>query len=532
MQFNLADLFEAVVDTVPDRIALVAGDERVSFADLDARANRAAKLLRARGVQAGQHVGLHLFNGAPFVELMIACFKLRAVPINLNYRYVPAELRYLVDNADLVAVATQQELSPVLFEALEGNEAVHTAVVVMDDSGVDLSGFDAVDYAAGTADYGTERDFEPRSGDDLYIVYTGGTTGMPRGVMWRHEDVFFAALQGGNPGDDPIERPEDIGPNVLDRDPMVIHPAAPLIHGAAQFSFWIASMTGGKVVFVPGRSFDAAESWRLMVREEVGVVNVVGDAMARPLAECPGDFDISNLYCVASAGAILSKSVKAALEARLPDCMVINSFGASEVGHQGTAMYDDDDEGARPRFFMKPGTAIVGPDHRPVPIGTRGYIARTGRIPLGYYNDPEKTARTFKMVDGQRWVVPGDMGIADEDGFVDLLGRGAVCINTGGEKVFPEEVEEALKGHEAVMDALVVGIPDPKWQERVGAVVQLRPGMTASRESIDAFCRTRVAGYKAPRAYQFVELIARHPSGKPDYRWAREVAIAGESEGA
>lgn len=529
MQFNLADLFETVVDTVPERIALVSGDERVSFADLDARATRAAKLLRERGVKAGQHVGLHLYNGCAFVELMIACFKLRAVPINLNYRYVPAELAYLVGNADLVAVATQQELAPVMFEALQSGDSVHTTLVVADDSGVDVSGHDAIDYGAATLDYSADRDFEPRSGDDLYVVYTGGTTGMPRGVMWRHEDVFFAALQGGNPGDDPIERPEDLGPNVLDRDPMVIHPAAPLIHGAAQFSFWIASLTGGKVVFVPGRSFIASESWRLMEREQVGVVNVVGDAMARPLAECPGDFDTSHLYCVASAGAILSKSVKATLEARLPDCMILNNFGASEVGHQGTAMYDDDDEDARPRFFMKPGTAILGPDYKPVPVGTRGYIARTGRIPLGYYNDPAKTARTFKMIDGERWVIPGDMGIADEDGFVDLLGRGAVCINTGGEKVFPEEVEEALKGHEAVMDCLVVGIPDSKWQERVGAVIQLRDGVDASVESIDAFCRTKVAGYKAPRAYHFVEAIARHPSGKPDYRWARDLAVARES---
>ncbi len=523
MEFNLADLFEAVVDTVPDRIALVTGDERLTFTELDAAANRMAHFLASRGVGPHDHVGLHLYNGTPYVVGMLAALKLRAVPININYRYVAEELRYMFDNAQLVALVTEASLGERTAEALDGQATVHTIVAVDGEAGP-LDG--AVRYDDVMAAHGPERGFEVRSGQDLFVIYTGGTTGMPRGVMWRHEDVLFAALQGANPGDDPLERPEDIGPNVLDRDPMVIHPAAPFIHGAAQFSFWIASLTGGKVVIAPGSGFRADVSWRLVEREGVGVVNLVGDAMARPFAEDPGTYDTPELFCVASAGAILSRTVRTALQERLPDAMILNNFGASEVGHQGVAMYDDDPE-ARPRFFLHEGSALLDDQLQPITEpGKVGYLARSGRIPVGYYNDPEKTARTFVEVGGVRYVVPGDMAVLDEDGFIDLLGRGAVCINTGGEKVYPEEVEEALKTHEAVLDALVVGIPDPKWQERVAAVIALRPDMQVSADEIEAWCRRKVAGYKVPRMIVMAPEIARFASGKPDYKWARATVEA------
>lgn len=524
MEFNLADLFEAVVDAVPERVALVVGDERIRFAELDARANQVAHFLRARGVRPGEHIGLHLYNGAPFVVGMLAAFKIRAVPINVNYRYVADELHYLFDNADLRVLFTQSEVAERTAGALEqGVDSLHTVVLV---DGPDPALPDALPYEPLADEYPSERGFESRSGKDLLVVYTGGTTGMPRGVMWQHEDLLFAALQGGNPGDDPLETPEQIGPNVLDREPMHLLPAAPFIHGSAQFSFWIASLTGGKVVIVPGPSFLPGRTWELVEREKVGVVNLVGDAMARPFVEHPGEFDVPELYCVTSAGAILSRTVRSALQKRLPYAMILNNFGATETGHQGVAMYDDD-PGARPRFFMKEGAALLDEKNQRISEpGVVGRIARGGRIPLGYYNDPEKTARTFVKVDGERYVVPGDMGVLDDEGFIDLLGRGAVCINTGGEKVYPEEVEEALKDHSAVLDALVVGLPDPKWQQRVAAVVQLREGKQAGPEELDAWCRTRVAGYKVPRVYVFEDRIGRQPSGKPDYAWAAQAAAA------
>jgi acyl-CoA synthetase (AMP-forming)/AMP-acid ligase II len=514
--FNLADLFETVVDTVPDRVALVVGRERWTFAELDADANRFAAFLAGRGVGEGDRVGLHLPNGAPYVIAMIAALKLRAIPVNVNYRYVAAELAYLFDNAGLSGLVTDVAFAR---EALAGGAGALGFVVVTGGTA-----------PAGTVPWAEAMAGDPsrvpvaRSEEDRYIVYTGGTTGMPRGVVWRHVDLLFAALQGGNPGDDPIPSPEALAANILARDPMVILPAAPLIHGAAQFSFWIATLTGGKVVLLSG-SFDPAAAWQACADEGVGVLYIVGDAMGRPLAEVGGAWSLPSMYCVASAGAVLSRSVRARLAERVPDAMILNNFGATEVGHQGAALYDDDDPNARPRFFMNEDTAVLGDDGRPVGPGQIGRLARRGRIPLEYWRDPEKTARTFLVVDGERWVLPGDLAMVHEDGLVDLLGRGAACINSGGEKVFPEEVEEAVKDHPAVADAIVVGVPDATWGERVVAVLSTRPGQTADPASLDAHTRHKVAGYKVPRAWVVVPHVARHPSGKPDYRWARDTAL-------
>ncbi len=539
MQLNLADLFESVVDAVPERLALVSGVERLSFAELDARANRLASLLASRGIGAGHHVGLHLYNGHEFVESMLAAFKLRAVPINLNYRYVAKELRYLVENADLRGVVSQRELGGVLADACQGLTSVDTVVLVDDASGAaPPAGREAIDYETALSRGSPERNFSPRSADDLYVIYTGGTTGLPCGVMWRHEDVFYAGLQGGAPGGSPIERPEELAERIRSGAayPMSMLPAAPFIHGAAQWGAFISFFTGGKVTLQPGRSFDARRIAELIGEEQVSTVTLVGDAMARPLAEAlaGGGHDTSSLRVIASAGAVLSPAVKQRLRELLPGTMVLNNFGASETGHQGSAL-PGTETGAdgRPSFFMDGSNTVLDDDNRPLAPGSGklGRLARRGRIPLGYYKDEKKTAERFPVIDSERWCVPGDFATIEADGRITVFGRGAVCINTGGEKVFPEEVEEALKAHASVFDALVVGVPDERWMQRVVAVVQPRAGAAPTLDELQAHCRTIVAGYKVPRGLLLVDQVARQPSGKPDYVWAHQAALAAARAG-
>ena len=525
ISFNIADLFELTADTIPDDTAIVCGDRRLTFAELDARANRFASFLRSRGIGQGDHVGFHLFNGTEYVEGSLACLKLRAVPINLNYRYTAAELSYLVENAELVGIVTQRELLPVACGAGE----VETLVALEDGSGVDLPD-GCFDYDTVLAEGSAVRDFGERSGDDLYIIYTGGTTGMPKGVMWRQEDLLFAGLQGGNPGDDPLERPEDLAKRVVDVELRLnILPTAPFIHGAAQLAGWICMNTGGKLVIQGGRSFDPKRTCELISEEQVTSLLLVGDAMARPVADelAAGDYDTECLLVVASSGAILSASVRDQLQELLPESMVLNNFGSSESGHQGAA-YPGSDTGqdGRPSFYMDDDTTVLDDDLKPLTPGDGriGKIARKGHVPLGYFRDEVKTAERFKTIDGVRWVLPGDYAALEEDGRVTLYGRGSVCINSGGEKVFPEEVEEALKGHPEVFDALVVGVPDPKWMQRVAAVVAPRPGFAPTLETLQAHCREVIAGYKVPRELFLVEAVERQPSGKPDYAWAKQVA--------
>jgi len=528
--FNFADIFEALADALPDKDAALCGETRLSFAALDARATRLANAWKAQGIQRGDHIGLLLYNSVEFLEGMLAALKLRAVPINVNYRYVAAELAYLFDNADMVGLVYEGELSAEVAGALAQRPIAHVLRVRGDDGPGD-------DYEATLAGGGAERDFEARSSDDMFIVYTGGTTGMPRGVMWRHVDLLFAGLQGGVPGGEPAEEPSDIidmaVSNVEVEGEMTILPAPPLIHGNASFSTWIAWFTGGKVCLLEGRSFDAAACCALIGPEMVSVISIVGDAMGRPLADAlaAAEYDVDPLLVVQSAGAVLSGSVRHQLQTLLPDAMIMNNFGSSESGHQGAAFYDDDEgEEAKPQWLMKDNVTVIDEAFKPIEPGSGavGRLARSGHLPLGYYKDAEKTAATFVEFGGKRWVIPGDMATVEDDGTITFLGRGSVCINTGGEKVYPEEVEDALKAHPAVFDTLVVGTPHDRWGQRVEAVVTLREGHDATTEALTAFARTRVAGYKVPRRFHVVPEIVRHPSGKPDYAWAKKTALGEE----
>ena len=516
--FNLADLMEAHCDAFPDRLAVVCGDATFTYGQLDERSTRLANHWRAQGIGEGDHIGLYLYNGHEYLECMYAAWKLRARTINVNYRYVAEELRYIVQDAELAGLVFQDELAGPVAEV--GTEAMKVTMTP------------GPEYEAALAAASPERDFPERTLDDLVIIYTGGTTGMPKGVMWRHEDLFFAALQGGNPGGTAFRDAAECTRQVtVNGDGLHIHPAPPLIHGNAQLASWIALLNGGVAVLVPGRSFDPLRSLDLCERHDVHSISIVGDAMALPLIEAveqhPGRWDLSELNVIASAGAVLSANLLARLEELIPSCMVLNSFGASETGHQGTAFYED----GKPVWFMdEEHTCVLDDELNRVRPGSDvvGKLARFGHIPLGYYKDEQKTTSTFLEKDGVRYVIPGDMAMVAADESVIFLGRGSVCINSGGEKVYPEEVEEALKHHTGVHDAVVVGVPDERWGQRVEALVTVRAEVDA--DEVAQFCRTKVAGYKVPRAIWVVDDLNRQPSGKPDYTWARQRAVElGES---
>jgi len=533
MEFNLADLFEGVVDAIPEREAVVCGERRLTFAELDERATRLAHWLASQGIGKGDHIGLYLYNGTEYLEASLAAYKIRAVPININYRYVEEELRYLFANADLCAVIHHREFAPRVAAVAKELPELRTFLSVEDGSGIDTT---APDYEEALASSSNVRDFAARSADDLYILYTGGTTGMPKGVMWRQEDLFFAALSGGNPYGAPPERPEQVAENARNGTAVTSFPVAPLMHGAAQWAAMIFLYAGGRTVLAPGKRFDPATVWRLVQDEKVQALSIVGDAIGRPLAEeleRNPSYDTSSLMVIGSGGATFSEAVKEQLRARLPNTILLDTFGGSEGGNQGHGV--ERDEGAQgPRFQGHDHTAVLDEHHQPVAPGSGivGMLARRGHIPLGYYKDEEKTAATFIDAGGTRWVVPGDMAMVEADGSITLLGRGSVCINTGGEKVFPEEVEAALRKHPSIFDAVVVGVPDERWGERVAAVVQLRDGHTLTIEDLDAHARRHVAGYKVPRLLCVVQQMQRQPSGKADYRWAAaEATNAARAEG-
>lgn len=525
--FNLADLFEQVVDSVPDHEALVQGSVRLTYAALEERANRFAHSLTAGGVQSGDHVGLLLHNCTEYLEAMIGCWKVRAVPININYRYTARELAYVFDNADLVALVHHRALTPQIDEAMLSCSPLRHLVVVEDRSGSPVAG--RVDYETALAASSPDRDFAGRSADDHYILYTGGTTGFPKGVVWRHEDIFYAAMGGGNPGGPPITDPRELRDKATEAWQVSL-PIAPFMHASGQWGSFGTFFSGGTVVIAPER-FDAVAVWRLIAAERVTSVTVIGDAVGRPLvSELERNrevYDVSSLVAVASGGSILSPDVKQRFLRLLPGVFVIDGFGSSETGAQGTMMDTAGTEASRPLTFTVANTTTVLDDElRPAAAGVIGQIARRGSIPLGYYKDPEKTASTFVEVDGVRWSLPGDMGFIGEDGSITVLGRGSLSINTGGEKVYPEEVEIVLRGHPDVVDALVAGERHERWGQQVTAVVQTMPGALVVETDIVDHCRGAIAGYKVPRRIVFVDEIRRSPAGKGDYAWVASILAA------
>ncbi|AYG84446.1 Long-chain-fatty-acid--CoA/3-oxocholest-4-en-26-oate--CoA ligase [Streptomyces hundungensis] len=568
MEYNLADLFESVVDVVPDREALVyldhpgtGAERRLTYRQLDTAANRLAHHLIDAGLKPGEHLGLHLYNGVEYLQTVLAALKARLVPVNVNYRYVEEELAYLYQDADLAALVFDTEFSPRVAGALtQARKLRHLirvgaaeggAGAVEDGVGSAEGGAGSAEGGAGSAEGGArvagavafteaeasgspERGFGPRSGDDLFIIYTGGTTGLPKGVMWRQEDLFFAGLFGGDPAGEPVKRPEELAERVAKGGAgLTFFPAPPLMHGTSTLTSFVAFDYGQRVVI--HRKYVPEEVLRTIEKEKVTSVSLVGDAMLRPLIDAlHGPLkgtDLSSLFSVSSSGAIMSQTVRDQLQELVPGALILNNFGSSESGSNGKAT---DDSGPEKGFRLEVNdrTRVVDPvTHEMVAVGEPGRLAQRGHVPLGYYNDPVKTAETFFQRGTERWVLLGDMATVDEDGIVTVLGRGSQCINTGGEKVYPEEVEQALKSHPDVYDALVAGVPDPTWGSHVAAVVQVRAGAARpTLETIQTHCRTRLAGYKVPRQLVIAPAIQRSPSGKADYRWARSVACEADTE--
>lgn len=534
MEANLADLFEFAADHFPDREYLVAGPARRTYAEMDARANRLAHYLLDQGVSPGDHVGIYAYNSVEWVEALWAIFKVRAVWVNINYRYVADELRHIFANADLVGLIHAREFNPRVAEVDDALPKVRFSVVIEDGTTEADVRADAVGYEAAMAAGKPGRDFAPRSGDDRYILYTGGTTGLPKGVVWRHEDVFYA-LGGGIDAvtNKRVDDPGDLTRNAAASNfPITFLPCAPLMHGASQWGVMGQSFLGNKIVLMA--KFDPVEVWELVEREKVNVMFITGDAMGRPLVEAldgaAAGLDRSSLFAVASSAATFSPSVKEDFFRHFPNLVMTDSVGSSEGGAQGVTVVSAGrtDMKGGPTVSGLDGTVVLDDELRPVVPGSGviGRFARSGHIPLGYYNDPVKTEQTFVEVDGVRYVIPGDFATVEEDGTITLLGRGSVCINSGGEKIFPEEVESTLKSHPAVFDATVVGAPDERWGQKVAAVVQFRPGMDATLDELQDHCRKHIAGYKVPRQLHPVSEVVRSPSGKPDYAWAARVATA------
>ncbi len=535
MAHNIADLFEHAVDAAPDNRALKVGDRVVTYADLEADANRLAHYLQAQGVGPGDHVALYAKNSIEHVVALLAVVKIRAVSINVNYRYVEGELDYLFDNADVVAVIHERTYAPLVAACMPKHDKLRVAVAVPDalapDDQSDVASYGGVLWEDALGSQSPDRDFEQRSADDLHIIYTGGTTGFPKGVMWRHED-FWRVLGGGidfYTGEPLAEYDQSKQAN----DPrMVTFPLSPLMHGGAQAGLLMHLFAGHLTILEP--KFDPVRTWQIIEREGVQLIFMTGDAMARPLIEAfeaNGGYECPNLFAISSSAAIFSPQVKARWMAAFPNSIFTDSIGASETGFQGMGMQEKDNISSDgPVVALGPNSVVIDEDNTVLDtatdIGKIGRLGRGGSVPIGYYKDPEKSAKTFLTIDGERYSVPGDFARVEEGGKVTMLGRGSNCVNTGGEKVYPEEVEMAIKGHPAVYDVLVVGVPDEKYGQAVAAVAELREGESLELEELRTFLRTSLSGYKLPRALTIVDTVPRNATGKAQYPRAKELALA------
>ncbi len=535
MAHNIADLFEHAVDAAPDNLALKVGDRAVTYAELETESNRLAHYLQAQGVRPGDHVAIYAKNSIEHVVATLAIVKIRATTINVNYRYVESELDYIFDNADVVALIHERSYAPLVARCWPKHDKL-TVAVVLDDAldpadRSDYSSYDGVHYDDAVAGQSAERDFEERSPEDIHIIYTGGTTGFPKGVMWRHED-FWRVLGGGI--DFYTGAPlEEYDQSKQANDPrMVTFPLSPLMHGGAQAGLLMHLFAGHLTILEP--KFDPVRTWEIIDREQVQLIFMTGDAMARPLIEAyeAGGFDGSSLFAISSSAAIFSPPVKARWMAAFPNAVFTDSVGSTETGFGGMGMQDPNNISTDgPVVALGPGSVVLDEDNRILDmaahVGRTGRLARGGSVPVGYYKDPVKSAATFIEIDGARYSVPGDFARIEDGGRVTLLGRGSNCVNTGGEKVYPEEVEMAVKGHPAVYDVLVVGIPDEKFGQAVAAVVELREGATLELEELRDYLREFLSGYKLPRSLTIVDRIPRNATGKAQYPKAKELAMAG-----
>lgn len=539
MSWQMADIWENIAEAIPEKPAIVDGDKRYSWAEYMNRAARVAQVLTDHGLEPGVKLSIYSHNSAEYMETQFGAFKARICPVNVNYRYLEAELTHVINNSDSEALVFQAQFAPRVAAIRDQLEQVTLFLEIDDGSGEHLEG--ALDYESALQAARPMPVIE-RSNDDLYMLYTGGTTGMPKGVMYDQRTFASALLAKGFEMRmmDPPTDASSFGPLVQQLHaagaaPRAI-PACPLMHGTGM---WIGAMIphslGGCVVLFDNSHFDPAALWQLAQDETVTDITIVGDVFAKPMLAALEDakasgkaYDLSSLSMMGSSGVMWSAEVKRGLLDHIPQMAIVDSMGSTE-GSMGvsitTAENVDIDQTAK--FEMNPTTRVLTEEGKPVAPGSgeMGLICNGGMVPLGYYKDEEKSAATFRTFDGVRYSIPGDFATVETDGTITLLGRGSACINSGGEKIFPEEVEEAIKTHDSVYDCLVVGIDDDRFGQKVTAVLSLAPGAVFDEAALDKHVRTQLAAYKAPRAIVLVDEVPRAANGKAGYKAAREMAL-------
>jgi len=533
MGWNYGDILDGVAKVLPeDRACLIHGDRVLTWGDFTRRTNNLARRFLNRGLQAGDKVAFYLRNGPAYSETLGACFKARLAHVNVNYRYVDDELWYILDNSDSRIVVYDAEFAPHV-EVLRGRlPAVQLWVEVGDGERP------RADFAVSYEELAETGDGAPlsvgRSGDDLLLLYTGGTTGMPKGVMWAHDDLWHAGGAGANPANGMVP-PSDLQAhcaNVAANPGATLVPCCPMMHGTGLLTSIAALANGGTVVTLTQHSFDPVELWETVERRRVNGLAIVGDAFAKPMLReldaNPGKYELGSLLSIISSGVMWSPEVKRGLLKHHPAMVLTDSFGASEAVGFGRSDTTADGTTEVAKFTIGENCKVFTEDFREVEPGSdvAGFVARCGPIPRGYYKDPDKTAKTFPVIDGVRYSMPGDYCKVAADGTLILLGRGSVCINTAGEKVYPEEVEEVLKTYPGVVDALVVGVPDEKWGQMVTAVVQPDGGSSLDEAAVQAHVRQHLAGYKTPKRVLVKDNLNRASNGKADYKGITEYAKA------
>ncbi|HEY9091451.1 acyl-CoA synthetase [Parasphingorhabdus sp.] len=538
MSWHMADIWENIAGAIPDKPAIVDGAKRYSWSEYEQRAAKLARVLTDHGLKPGAKIAIYAYNCAEYMEAQFAAFKARICPVNVNYRYLEAELTHVINNSDSEALVYHAQFAPRVAAIRDQLTQVKLFLEIDDGSGEHMTG--AVDYetALNSAD---PMPVIPRSDDDLYMLYTGGTTGMPKGVMYDHKTFSRALFTKG------FEMREMTIPEGADGfGPLVraLHsagasgrsiPACPIMHGTGM---WIGAMIphalGGCVILFNNRHFDPHALWKLADAEKATDITIVGDVFAKPMlaalneAKTAGTpYDLSSLQMMSSSGVMWSAEVKKGLLDNI-EMAIIDSMGSTE-GSMGSSVTTRETTAIdrTASFEMAETTKILTEDGREVKPGSGeiGLICNGGMVPLGYYKDAEKSAATFRTFNGVRYSIPGDYAMVEADGSVTLLGRGSVCINSGGEKIFPEEVEEALKTHDSVYDCLVVGVPDDRFGEKITAVLSLSDGCCLDEDALHSHIRSRLADYKTPRSFLVIDDVPRAANGKPGYKAAKEIAL-------
>ncbi|MBI2706250.1 MAG: acyl-CoA synthetase [Actinobacteria bacterium] len=529
--WNYATAFEIAADNLPDAPALLHGDRVITWAELDKRADGVARTLLDGGAQHQDKVAQYLYNCPEYLESMYAAFKAGLVPVNTNYRYADEELVYLWDNADAFAVVFHGTFVERIDGIRDRVPDVKLWLWVDDGSGPCPAWAMPYEDAAATESERVEAPWG-RGDDDILMLYTGGTTGMPKGVMWRQDDLIRATLGGTNPTFKEDPDYDDYRKTVTAPGIREV-PACPLMHGTGQYTALMALAGGGSVVTLASRHFDVEELLDAVQDHKCNMAVIVGDAFAKPILQAldsnPGRWDISSIFVMASSGVMWSQESKDALLKHHPGMMLIDAFSSSEAIGLGQSVSTSGGSSGTAKFALGENARVIADDGRDVVPGSgeTGRVAVRGFTPIGYYKDPEKSAATFVRIDGQTYSIPGDYATVEEDGSLTLLGRGSVCINTGGEKVFPEEVEEVLKTHPTVLDSVVVGLPDDKFGEAITAVVEARPGEAIDEQALIGHVKGNLASFKAPKRVVAIDTIGRAPNGKVDYKRMKAYA-AGE----